>query len=307
MIDYFNLKIDAVKIISTMKTNNYFYDDNAVRYQLVKTNPGNIIYNWLFVPGGPGVDSHYFLTLIKELDVPGNFWLIDLPANGSNITTQIKADYDFDTWGDCLLSTIQKFQNPIYIGHSFSGMLPLLLPQLEQLLKGFLIFNSAPSLWLEEAAKCAKEHHLPLLEAPVAEFGKNPNPATFKTLLLACAPYYFPADSLEMGQKLLEQMTINYLATVWWLKKVHEINYNATWIPQKVPTLILGASHDFITPYSLFENDTRFQRKNITLSKIQNAGHFPWLEQMAIVKEAFSALFKQVVEENKIVKRYSPY
>jgi len=67
-----------------METNNYFYDGNSVRYQLVKTNPGHIVYNWLFVPGGPGVDSNYFLTLIEELDVPGNFWLIDLPANGSN-------------------------------------------------------------------------------------------------------------------------------------------------------------------------------------------------------------------------------
>ncbi len=272
-----------------METNNYFYDDNSVRYQLVKTNSGCIVYNWLFVPGGPGVDSSYFLTLIKELDVPGNFWLIDLPANGSNITAQINADYDFDTWGDCLLSSIQKFPNPIYVGHSFSGMFPLLFTQLEQLLKGFVILNSAPSLWLEEAAKCAKENNMPLLAEPMAEFEKNPNPETFKTFLLTCAPYYFPENTLDMGKELFEQMTINYLAAAWWIKKVHEINFSAKWIPQKVPTLILGASHDFITPYSLFENDTRFQRKNIAMNKIQNAGHFPWLEQMTIVKEAFRA------------------
>lgn len=288
-----------------METNNYFYDDNSVRYQLVKTNPGHIVYNWLFVPGGPGVDSNYFLTLIKELDVPGNFWLIDLPANGSNITAQINADYDFDTWGDCLLSSIQKFQNPIYVGHSFSGMFPLLFPQLEQLLIGFIILNSAPSLWLEEAAKCAKENNISLLAEPLAEFEKNPNPETFKTFLIAAAPYYFPENNLKMGKKLLEQMTINYLATVWWVKKVHEINFSAKWIPQKVPTLILGSSHDFITPYSLFENDTRFQRKNITMNKIQNAGHFPWLEQMTIVKEAFRALAKQVEAENNSVEMVS--
>lgn len=284
-----------------METNNYFYDDNVVRYQLVKTNPGHIAYNWLFAPGGPGVDSSYFLTLIKELDVPGNFWLIDLPANGSNITAQINADYDFDTWGDCLLSSISKFQNPIYVGHSFSGMFPLLFPQLEELLKGFLILNAAPSLWLEEAAKCAKENNMPLLTEPLSEFEKNPNSETLKTFLLACAPYYFPENNLEMGKKLFEQMTVNYFAVSWWLKKAHEINFSARWIPQKVPTLILGASHDFITPYSLFENDIRFQRKNIVMSKIQNAGHFPWLEQMTIVKEAFSALSKQVAVKNNTV------
>jgi pimeloyl-ACP methyl ester carboxylesterase len=285
-----------------MKINNYFYDDNSVRYQLVKTNPGHIVYNWLFVPGGPGVDSSYFLTLINELDVPGNFWLIDLPANGSNITSEIKADYDFDTWGDCLLSAIQKFQNPIYVGHSFGGMFPLLFTQLEQLLKGFVILNSAPSLWLEEAAKCAKENNIPLLVEPLAEFEKNPNPETLKTALKACAPYYFPDNSLELGKKLLEQMTINHLAMVWWLKKAHEINFSAQWIPQSVPTLILGSSHDFMAPYSLFEKDIRFNRKNIAMKKIHNAGHFPWLEQMTIVKEAFRAFMKQVADENNTIE-----
>jgi pimeloyl-ACP methyl ester carboxylesterase len=272
-----------------MDTTKYFYDDNFVRYQLVKTNPGNIINNWLFIPGGPGADSSYYLTLIEHLDLSGNYWLIDLPANGTNVSDHIQMDYNFETWGVCLLSAIQKFQNPVYVGHSFSGMFPLLFPELEQLLKGFVILNSAPSLWLEEATKCAKENNLPLCIEPITEFEKNPNPETFKTVLLTCASYYFPENSLEIGKKLLEQMSFNYLATAWWLKKVHEINFTAKWVPQSVPTLILGASHDFITPYSLFESDKRFDRKNITMRKIQNAGHFPWIEQMNIVKSEFKS------------------
>ena len=130
-------------------------------------------------------------------------FLFDLPANGSNITPQIKADYDFDTWEDCLLSALQKFQNPIYVGHSFRGMFPLLFPQLEHLLKGFVILNSAPSLWLEEAAKSAPENNLPVFAKPMAEFEKAPTSGTFKELLLALAPYYFPENTLEMGKKLL--------------------------------------------------------------------------------------------------------
>lgn len=267
-----------------MKANKYFYDDNSVRYQLVKTNPGNIIHNWLFVPGGPGTDSSYYLTLIAELDVPGNFWLIDLPANGTNLSDHIPMDYDFETWENCLLTAIQKFQNPIYVGHSFSGMFPLLFPQLEHLLKAIVIFNAAPCLWLEEATIRAKENKMPLIVEPWNKFIENPNPETFKILISAAEPYYFPANSLEYGRRLLEQLPINYLASVWWLKKVNEINFTAKWIPQNVPTLILGASHDFITPYSLFERDKRFDRKNIMMKLIQNAGHFPWIEQMDIIK-----------------------
>ncbi len=270
-----------------MESNRYFYDDNSVRYQLVKSNPGHIINNWLFLPGGPGVDSNYFLTLINELDVMGNSWLIDFPANGSNITEQIKADYDFETWGDCLISSVQKFQNPIYVGHSFGGELPLLFPQLEQLLKGFVILNAAPSLWWEEASKCAKENNISVSTEPISEFEKNPNSDTLVPALLACAPYYFPQESLEIGKKLLGNVTMNHFAAAWWLKKVQEINYDAKWIPKNVPTLIVGASHDFMTPYTLFEKDKRFHRPNILMKKIQNAGHFPWIEQMALVKDAF--------------------
>src|ERR1700730_10259035 len=121
-----------------MEANKYFYDNYNVRYQLVKSNAG-LIFNWLFVPGGPGADSSYFLSLINNLDMPGNYWLIDFPANGSNIKNDTKADYDFDLWDECLISAVKKFQNPIYVGHSFGGMFPLLFSELEDLLRGFVI------------------------------------------------------------------------------------------------------------------------------------------------------------------------
>lgn len=276
-----------------MKLNNYFFDENTVRYQLAKTNPGKFIPNWLFLPGGPGADSSYFLTLIEQLDIPGNFWLIDLPANGSNISDKTPLHYDFETWGNCLISAIQKFENPIYVGHSFGGMFPLLYTELEQLLKGFVILNSAPSLWSDEAAKYAKENNIPLLAQPMADFKNDPNPETFKTALLACAPYYFPERNLETGKKLLEKIPFNYLAPGWWFQKVVEINFTARWIPQHVPTLILGASHDFITPFTLFERDERFKRDNIILQKIENAGHFPWIEQPTRVKNSFQLFFER--------------
>jgi pimeloyl-ACP methyl ester carboxylesterase len=265
-----------------------------VRYKLAKSNPGNIIFNWLFIPGGPGADSSYFLDLINNLDIPGNLWLIDFPGNGSNISDHVPADFNFDSWDEYLISTIKRFENPIIVGHSFGGMFPLLFPQLEQLLKGFVILNSPPSLWLEEAAKCAKENNIPLVVEPLAEFERNPNPETWKTALLACAPYYFPENTLEIGKKLIEQMPFNYLAAVWWLKKVNEINFTAKWIPQNVPTLILGASHDFMAPYSLYERDKRFDRENITMKKIKNAGHFPWIEQMNIVKSEFKSFADKI-------------
>lgn len=255
---------------------------------MVKTNPGNQAFNWLFIPGGPGADSKYFLDLITHLDVSGNFWLMDLPANGDNISKTIQADYNFDIWDECFLTAIQKFENPIIVGHSFGGMFPLLFPQLEKLLKGFIILNAAPSLWMEEAAKCAIEKNITVLIEPMTEFEQNPNQETFTKALLACAPYYFAKSNIENGIKLLNKIPINYYAAVWWLKKANAINFTAKWVPENVPTLIIGASDDCITPITLFEKDLRFSRKNIHIEKVQNAGHFPWLEQLPTIKEKFN-------------------
>lgn len=277
-----------------MQPENYMYDSNFVRYKLVKSNSGNALFNWLFIPGGPGGDSSYFLSLIKLLDVPGNFWLIDMPGNGSNISGNTPADFNFDSWDEHLISTIQKFENPIIVGHSFGGMFPLLFPNLENLLKGFVILNSAPSLWLEEAAKCAGQKNIPLLAEPMADFEQNPNQETFKKALLACAPYYFSANNLEKGTELLSQLPFNYFAAVWWLKRASSTNFTAQWVPESVPTLIIGASDDCITPITLFERDTRFSRKNIKLTKIQDAGHFPWLEQGDTVKNEFKMFIDNI-------------
>lgn len=75
-----------------MKSNNYLFDDNLTRNQLVKSTPGKSVYNWLFLPGGPGIDSNYLLHLINELDIEGNCWLIDFLFNGDNISRSNKAD-----------------------------------------------------------------------------------------------------------------------------------------------------------------------------------------------------------------------
>src|SRR5271170_5066336 len=82
-------------VSGTSKMKNYLYDSNHVRYELYQTNEGKP-YNWLFFPGGPGADSSYLRSLVDELKLPGNVWLIDLPGNGSNL--QDAPQDNFDSW-----------------------------------------------------------------------------------------------------------------------------------------------------------------------------------------------------------------
>jgi pimeloyl-ACP methyl ester carboxylesterase len=293
-ISYFFLTIPNYSG-ATMKQSKYLWDEHSTRYQLLHSNSGKP-YNWLFIPGGPGSDSIYFSSLIEELKLPGNSWLIDFPANGSNVD-KVPEDYPFDEWSDCFLSLVKKFENPILVGHSFGGMFPLLFPELESILKGFVIISSAPSLWLEEAAKVAQEKKLPLLNEPMKAFERNPNQKTFKDALIACAPYYFAKDKLEEGKKLLEAMPFNFYAAVWWQKTAHEMKFCAKWVPEHVPTFILGGTEDSMTPPSLFENDKRFSRKNIYRNIIPNAGHIPWLEKMDEVKKAFNTFILSYLDK----------
>jgi len=273
-------------------------DDNTTRCRLVKSVPGDVLYNWLFLPGGPGVDSSYFSDLVESLSMPGNYWLIDLPMNGDNRRLDQGESYDFDEWSRCFMSIVKQFDQPILVGHSFGGMFPLIHPELESLLKGYIILNSAPTVWMEEAARLADAHNIPHLEEPIAAFQENPNAETFQAALVACAPYYFMEKDLEAGKALLAQLPVNYLAATWWLTKAYEMPFNATWIPQTVPTLIVGGSHDFICPVSLFQRDERFSRPNIQSVVMQNSGHIPWFDSKPALLKHLSDFYHQCLAES---------
>lgn len=270
-----------------MINKNYLYDENRVRYELYYSGEGEN-YNWLFFPGGPGADSSYLHSLIDQLKLPGNTWLIDLPGNGSNLHDSYSDN--FDRWFDLFPQVVKKFKNPVLVGHSFGGMLALLYPELEAYLAGCVILNSAPQLWLEEAVAYSKQFDLPDLTHDMQAFIQTPNQETFNAALNACMPYYFPQKTLEMGRLLLSQIPFQYRPAVWGQMKAIEGKLSAKWVPHQVPTLIIGAKYDCICPFSLFKKDERFHRQNIRLVFMENAGHCPWVEDATGVRKAFEEL-----------------
>lgn len=267
---------------ATKKYNTVTFNHKRVRLTHASQNEGP--YNWLFFPGGPGADSSYLQSLSDLLHLPGNTWLVDLPGNGGNV---VEADFNYDLWSDIFLHVVKEFDNPIIVGHSFGGMFPLLFSELENLLKGFVILNSAPTLWLEEAVSYAKQFQLPDLTAQMTEFTLHPNQETFKVALDACMPYYFPPQTLEQGRSLLSALPFQFPAAVWWQRKAIEMNFSAQWVPQKVPTLIVGTKYDCIVPFTLFKNDPRFKRDNIEHFYLEEAGHCGWIEEPKRFQDKF--------------------
>ena len=268
-------------------TETYFYDRNHTRFQLVKSVPGEKMLNWFFLPGGPGVDSDYLLELINNMKMPGNYWLIDLLGNGTNDQYKNMSPEIFKKWGDFLVEAIGKFENPVLVGHSFGGYLPLFCPQLEGILKGLVILNSTPTLQSDIFSQTASKHQLPSLSEAQALFVEKKTLGTLQALYILEAFYFFAPGDRALGiKRIIKKLQFSIPAEYWWYTQGVQFYKEITWVPQKTPTLIIGGSYDYITPLSLFEQDARFKRKNIEVLLIKEAGHFPWLEQSDLLNKS---------------------
>lgn len=201
------------------KNETVVFDACHTRLTLAQSNTAQS-YNWLFLPGGPGVDSSYFAELIELLNLPGNVWLIDFPENGSNKRQMDDhTDYDFSTWEGCLKHVLRSFDNAILVGHSFSGLYPLLFPEIEKDLSGLVILHSASRPWVDSCINTGNAKELPPLEQELAAFLAHPAAEIFDQFFKKAVHYYFTPQALQKGTELLSRGAWNYHALHWWLSQ----------------------------------------------------------------------------------------
>lgn len=254
---------------------NFLWARLKSRLQLVN-NQRSCSYHWLFLPGGPGLGSESLSELTQILQLPGTMWHLDLPGDGSNITTN-NSEY-FSHWSVALVEAVKAFDKVILVAHSTGGMQALATPRLEELLAGLVLMDSAPDTsWQNIFMKYVKQHPIPKVEKLQKIYNENPNNEVLKQLIVASAPYLFTTSGLKKDISFLEKLPINY-QTCEWSAQHFDSTYKAKWIPKNIPTLILGGSEDCITPLRLFAQSPDFQRDNIFIREIKDAGHYPWIE-----------------------------
>ncbi len=230
------------------------------------------------------------LTLVKILNLPGSVWLVDLPGNGDNEVVQ---PYDYNEWFKIFVPMVKKFEHPIVVGHSFGAMMPLMLPELEDLLDGFVIMHSSPALWFTQSAKARQKFNIP--DCPERQvFLNSPSQMTFQALMSAQVPTFFTPEAFEKGRAMFNAFPYPYHVAQTLLTILKNLPYEAKWIPQKVRTLIIGGERDYIHPHCLFSEDARLDRPNIKKIEIKGAGHWSWIEQPDVVKSLFEEFCKDL-------------
>jgi pimeloyl-ACP methyl ester carboxylesterase len=255
----------------------------------------NAKYNWLFLPGGPGLGSESLFNLTTILSLPGSIWLLDLPGDGSNNTED--DEQSFSNWSQALIEATQRLDKVILVAHSTGGMFALATPELESNLSGLVLMDSAPNAdWQNLFMLYVKEHPLKEAEKLQALYEKEPSNEILGRLTIASAPYFSTANSLNTIEKMLATLPFNYKSHQW-AENNFDRTYEAKWIPQKIPTLIFSGEKDPITPLMLFSQAKQFQRENISIQEIKNASHFPWMDNPEEVKRLFEE-YSQLLESS---------
>ena len=246
------------------------------------------------MPGGPGLGSESLKELTKTLHVPGAFWHLDFPGDGSNIVNG--ANYQFSNWKAALIEAINMLRNVILVAHSTGGMYVLSTPELAPMLSGLILMDSAPNAtWQHDFMNYVKEHPLPTLKKYQKLHAMAPTNETLKALTLACAPYLFIPETLKFGREMLNCLPYN-LQSYDWSAKNFDPTYAATWVPQDIPTLIFSGEYDYITPLKLFSQLPEFHYPKCIMRIINNAGHYPWIDkpfETSILFDEFYRLFFQ--------------
>ena len=265
------------------------YTPDGVRMRRHSRNPGE--FNWLLLPGGPGIGSESLLELADAITVPGSIWLVDLPGDGSN-TAQGRAN-PYASWPHILLQAPRAVTNPVFVGHSTGGMYLLATPPLQDLVCGIALLDTAPDCsWHSEYLEMTRRNPLPAFERAALEYSRHKSVENLAALAVASAAWNFTPAALGTGEALLARMPYNSAAAQW--SDAHfDHTYRALWWPLHLPVLRLWGEEDRIVSQRAWAAQ-RFQTPNVMHRAIPAAGHFPWIDNPDAVARAFTEFAARV-------------
>ncbi len=221
--------------------------------------------NWLFVAGGPGLGLEYLESLVEVINLPGSIYLAEFIGKGEG-------------WKQALLQWIGSKNRVHLVAHSFAALFVMTLPELEEHLESLVLMSGTTR---------RIEHH-------------EKDPVDLKTLFLSRLSEYVISASYERAKAIFEKAPY-HAESFCWVRDHFYPHFRPTWIPQKVPTLIMTGSEDRITPLSTFDGTPYSEQDNIALHSIEGASHFPWLEKPEKVNQFLRMITEPVLTTERLV------
>ncbi len=260
-------------------------------------------FRTIFVPGGPGFDSSYLISLIEQLKLPGSSWCCDLPGNGNY---KLEGVFNFEDWKSRFPRAIASFKERVpggpllVVAHSFAGLLVFACPDLRHTVDAFIFLNSTPKNpatpvtegGFIEAAETAIARRDALNKEAQEEAGKY---------LLPFAQGFCPELSAGEAEAFFKQITCSWQPLYWFEKTAPLRDEEGTWVPA-CPTLIVESSLDPF--YGLFKKEgTKYAKPNVTFKAIEGAGHFCWIKGGAALKGTVYAFLDDSFYRKEVMER----
>ena len=271
--------------------NEYLWTKSGARLQCEKVCDEKN-FNWVFLPGGPGLGSESLFPLLDILELPGNMWRLDLPGDGSNRTPDNKKA--ISQWSNALMEATKALSNVILVAHSTGGMFALSTPELRTTLKGLVLMTTAPDMnWQKDITSRLVDFPLPEADQADEKYRQNPSDALLKECVMTAAPRnFFTEEGLKKGIEFISKLPFNY-EVFQWVEEHFDPYYEAKWVPE-IPTLILSGEKDISFPIKYFAEKKEFNR--ILFKEIEEAGHYPWIENPQGVIKAFNDFIPLILE-----------
>ncbi|MCL9683987.1 alpha/beta fold hydrolase [Legionella maioricensis] len=256
------------------------YTSYGYRINQITTGSG---YNWLFLPGGPGLGSEYLIEFCKKLALPGSILLLDFPRDGTNTQGQLGIKY----WQDGLIALLKTYNNPILVTHSFSGMFSLNMPEIESYLSGLVLMNTTTAnSFFQHVSVMREKYNLPDLVPAASEYHLNPTNETYKQFWNTYKHYCFTPEEMLKGEQMIPLFAFNNAAYYEAIEHFYP-DYSCKWSPRRIPAMTIASEYDFICPPQIFMENKHFQSQNIMNKVVDKAGHCPWIAHFEQVQDFF--------------------
>jgi len=227
--------------------------------------------NWFFIAGGPGISSDYFSKLTQNLKVKGNVWHVDFPDQP--ILELKKPSKIIESWKSSILQIAKVYTKPIFVGHSFGGMISLQTPKLKDYLYGFILLDSSPT---NKPSEGLLNYNESAADVAYQNYMNSKTKENLRQLWLSWVKLYFVSP--DPGVKLFSESQFYPHADSafdWFIEQ-----YKFKWVPDIQRSLVIVGDKDKVQSLELYDGISEFDHLKNNAVVIKGAGHFPWVENL---------------------------